>query len=137
MPLLSVWGATTQGHVVGKKYWSKAVPGCTCEVIGEPDHNGLALGYITDLSFDPEGPFCSVLDLSQWSATEVVPVPDSLPEVLYMAIFGTFREGVLVPEGMTYEVFETEVGCAVYCSKRPNTIGYVPIAAARNGMVTP
>lgn len=110
---------------MGKKYWSKLVPNCTCEVIGGPDSQGLSLGFITDLSYAPD-PFASVLNLAEgWSDVEVVPVPELMPNTGYLVI-GPYRSN----EDISYSFHLTETQAAVTAS-RVGAFGYVPIAIPR------
>ncbi len=115
-----------------KKYWSKFRPNCTATVIGEPDHRGLSPAYVEDAEMDPEGSFSTAINLSEWSDTEVVPVPLSVPDMGFVLIYGQD------PDEPEYEFHAKETDAAVAMAQYgPQAFGYAPVSISRFAMVPP
>jgi hypothetical protein len=114
---------------VKKKYWSKLVPNATCEVIGSPDAEGLSPAYVSAPDIKAT-PFATAVNLNEWSAVEVVPVPLSVPDTGYLVLFGPD------PDLITYRYFERETDAAVAASSVADAFGYVPVTIKRYAMIT-
>ncbi len=108
--------------------YSKFLPGCTAEVIGDADSAGRLPAYVR--GEHPEYEVIAVgIDPNEWSETEVVPVPEDMPDVLYAVLYGkdasTWQIEVYTEERLAK--FDVEV--------RSNAIGIIPLYVGRNQMV--
>jgi hypothetical protein len=113
---------------LNKKMWSKFAPGMTAVVISEPDYRGFSMAWVTDEVQSPEGPIGALINTNEWSLTEVVPVPDSVPDMLWVAYYGDD------PTEPKYKVFSNEVPAALFCTNTKNSFGYGPVTVQRNLM---
>lgn len=111
------------------KVWSKFAPGMTALVVSDPDYRGLSLAMVTDDVQSPGGPFAAVINLIEWSDTEIVPVPESVPDQLWIAFTGTD------PAILEYQIFDSEIKAAVFVSHRKDSFGYTPVLVQRLSMI--
>lgn len=106
--------------------YSKIVPGCTAEILGDADSAGRLPAFIRG-----DHPVHEVLaasvDPEEWSDVELVPVPDSVPSLLYGVISGH----VSAP---TIDVVFSERE-AIHALTVPGVHGYVPLYVPRSQMV--
>lgn len=107
--------------------WSKFIPGCTAEVIGSPDDAGRLPAYITNGGHPEFTRVAASLDPNEWSDVEIVPAPESIPEVVYGVISGH-------ASAPTVDIVFTERE-AIHALTIPGVMGYVPVYVARNQMI--
>lgn len=108
------------------KYWSKLVPGVTAEVLSDKeDSQGLVPAYVSD---HEHGVIATGILLSEWSDTELVPAPHSVPERGFVVLSGDVNS----PE---YTFYAKERDAAVHAYKWKDSLGYIPVSFQRNAMV--
>lgn len=116
----------------GTKLWSKFAPGLTATVVANPDYRGVTMAWHTDPE-SPTGQCSSLINVEEWSETELVPTPESVPAVAYLVITGTVDDPL-------YLVVDNELDAArrldllAYTGEAP--LGYARILIER-AMVAP
>lgn len=109
---------------MNKKYWSKFSPGVVASVVSKPDYRGLSLAWVEGLP-DSEGPVVATLNLEEWSDTEIAPVPDTVPDIMWLVISGSDADA------LSFSVESSEVEAAVAVSKYIDGVGYLPIPVVK------
>lgn len=108
--------------------YSKLVPGCTAEILGDADSAGRFPAYVYGDHPDYPKVAASIVP-EEWSEVELVPVPDGMPDKLYAVVYG------YDPAAWKMEVFATEREAKMDTEVRNNAFGIVPLSVARTQMV--
>lgn len=115
------------------KLYSKLVPGVWAERLSEPDWRGqlaLRIHWPEHEAAGPDGlPFTAIGTLDEWSEVELAPTPPTVPETVYLVLWG--EDPVL----WQAEVAATErEAAATLAAKGDKGFGYVPAYIATTQM---
>lgn len=110
------------------KLWLKNAPEVTADTYDDFPIGDAVPVKVHNPHTDPTDYYAAII-LSEWSATEIVPAPDPVPETGYLVLFGDD------PARTKYEFHARELDAAVAASKKRNGFGYVPVTIGRNAMI--
>lgn len=110
------------------KLWLKTDPSITAQTLRDvPLDNG-----VPAIVSGPDYPdFYAVISLAEWSETEIVPAPESVPKNGWLVIVGDD------PSRVSCAFYARETDAAVATARIPNAYGYVPVIIQTSAMITP